>query len=66
MAQEEILRLCAAGVTRARELCEDVEFSPEDASRTELEFLARLIEVAIARRGHHGEYPRYGRLHGAG
>src|SRR6266480_3731883 len=48
MAQEEILRLCAAGVTRARELCADVEFSPEDASRTELEFLAQVIEVAIA------------------
>src|SRR5881397_1530556 len=48
MAQDEILRLCAAGVTRARELCADVEFSPEDASRTELEFLAQVIEVAIA------------------
>src|SRR6202163_3688527 len=47
MAQEEILRLAAEGVARARELCEDVEFSPEDASRTELEFLAQVIEVAI-------------------
>ncbi len=48
MAQEEILRLAAAGIARARELCEDVEFSPEDASRTELEFLAQVVEVAIA------------------
>jgi len=48
MAQEEILRLAAAGVAQARELCEDVEFSPEDASRTELEFLAQVVEVAIA------------------
>jgi len=48
MAQEEILRLAAAGVARARELAEDVEFSPEDASRTELEFLAQVVEVAIA------------------
>ena len=47
MAQEEILRLAASGVARARELCEDVEFSPEDASRTELEFLAQVVEVAI-------------------
>src|SRR5881392_1072436 len=47
MAQEEILRLAAAGVGRARELCDDVEFSPEDASRTELEFLAQVIEAAI-------------------
>jgi 2-isopropylmalate synthase len=48
MAQEEILRLAASGVARARELCADVEFSPEDASRTELEFLAQVVEVAIA------------------
>src|SRR5690242_4424210 len=48
MAQEEILRLAAAGVGKARELCEDVEFSPEDASRTEVEFLAQVVEVAIA------------------
>jgi 2-isopropylmalate synthase len=48
MAQDEILRLAADGVARARELCEDVEFSPEDASRTELEFLAQVVEVAIA------------------
>src|SRR5438132_359023 len=47
MAQDEILRLAAAGVARARELCDDVEFSPEDASRTELEFLAQVIEAAI-------------------
>ena len=48
MAQEEILRLAAEGVARARALCEDVEFSPEDASRTEVEFLAQVCEVAIA------------------
>src|SRR5690242_11705951 len=48
MAQEEILRLAAAGVGKARELCEDVEFSPEDASRTEVEFLAQVVETAIA------------------
>jgi 2-isopropylmalate synthase len=48
MAQDEILRLAAAGVARARELCDDVEFSPEDASRTELEFLVQVVEAAIA------------------
>src|SRR6202023_2884094 len=35
MAQEEILRTAIDGVRIARELCDDVEFSPEDASRTE-------------------------------
>ncbi|HEY2807281.1 MAG TPA: 2-isopropylmalate synthase [Steroidobacteraceae bacterium] len=48
MAQDEILRLAAEAVSRARSLCEDVEFSPEDASRTEIEFLAQVVEVAIA------------------
>ncbi|MBV9622169.1 MAG: 2-isopropylmalate synthase [Gammaproteobacteria bacterium] len=48
MAQEEILRLAAEGVARARELSADVEFSPEDASRTELEFLAQVVETAVA------------------
>ena len=47
MAEEEILRAAVEGVRRARELCEDVEFSPEDASRTELEFLAQVVESAI-------------------
>jgi 2-isopropylmalate synthase len=47
MAQEEILRTAIAGVRMARELCDDVEFSPEDASRTELEFLAQVVEAAI-------------------
>jgi 2-isopropylmalate synthase len=31
----------------ARELCDDVEFSPEDASRTELDFLAEVVERVI-------------------
>ncbi|HUN73620.1 MAG TPA: 2-isopropylmalate synthase [Steroidobacteraceae bacterium] len=47
MAQEEIVRSAVDGVRIARELCEDVEFSPEDASRTELEFLAQVVEAVI-------------------
>ena len=35
------------GVKIARELCEDVEFSPEDASRTELDFLTQVVEAVI-------------------
>jgi 2-isopropylmalate synthase len=48
MAKEEILRTAVAGVKLARELCSDVEFSPEDASRTELEFLAEVVEAVVA------------------
>jgi 2-isopropylmalate synthase len=47
MAQDEIVRRAVEGVKIAREFCEDVEFSPEDASRTELDFLARVCEATI-------------------
>src|SRR5687768_15486132 len=47
MAKEQILQMAVEGVMFARSLCADVEFSPEDASRTELEFLAEVIEAAI-------------------
>src|SRR6187431_774988 len=47
MAEEQILRTAVEGVQIARSFCEDVEFSPEDASRTELEFLAQVVEAAI-------------------
>jgi 2-isopropylmalate synthase len=47
MAQEQIIMHATQGVKLARELCEDVEFSPEDASRTELDFLAQVVEAAI-------------------
>jgi len=47
MAKEEIIRTAIDGIRLARELCEDVEFSPEDASRTELEFLGEVVTAAI-------------------
>lgn len=47
-AHEEILRLTTDSVTLAKSHVKDVEFSPEDASRTEPEFLARVVEAAIA------------------
>ena len=47
MAKEQIIHTAVEGVKYARSLCEDVEFSPEDASRTELEFLREVVEAAI-------------------
>ncbi len=47
-AHEEIIRLAVEGITRAKSQVRDVEFSPEDASRTEPEFLAQVVEAAIA------------------
>ncbi|MDX2226328.1 MAG: 2-isopropylmalate synthase, partial [Verrucomicrobiae bacterium] len=46
-AQDEIIRLTIEGVKRARKWTKDVEFSPEDASRTELDFLVKVVEAAI-------------------
>ena len=46
-AEEEILRLAVSMVKYARSKCPDVEFSPEDASRTEGEFLAGVVEAVI-------------------
>jgi 2-isopropylmalate synthase len=47
-AHDEILRLAVEGVKRARALVRDVEFSPEDGSRTEPEFLAEITRAVIA------------------
>ena len=47
MAKEQIVQTAVESVRFARSLCADVEFSPEDASRTELEFLAEVVEAAI-------------------
>jgi 2-isopropylmalate synthase len=47
MAKEEIVRRAKAGVRRAKGCCADVEFSPEDAARTELDFLTEVVLAAI-------------------
>ncbi len=43
----EIVRQAAASVGYARNFCEDVEFSAEDASRTEPDFLAEVTRAVI-------------------
>ena len=47
MAKEEIIRSAVGAVKLAREFVDDVEFSPEDASRTELAYLAEVVTAAI-------------------
>jgi len=47
MAKEEIIKSAVGAISMARELCDDVEFSPEDASRTELTYLAEVVSAAI-------------------
>jgi len=46
-AEDEILRLAVWGARLARKFTADVEFSPEDASRSEKEFLYRVVEAVI-------------------
>jgi len=46
-AEEEIVRLAVAAVKQARQYTDDVEFSPEDAARTEPAFLYRVLEAVI-------------------
>ncbi len=47
-AEDEIMRLAVEAVTYARKLCPDIEFSPEDATRTERFFLYKVVEAVIA------------------
>ncbi|HRJ70379.1 MAG TPA: 2-isopropylmalate synthase [Beijerinckiaceae bacterium] len=44
---DEVLGLVISSVTRARNLVEDVEWSAEDGTRTEMDFLCRCVEAAI-------------------
>ena len=47
MEPEEVHQAVIDSVTRARNLCDDVEWSCEDGSRTEPDFLCRTVESAI-------------------
>lgn len=47
MTQDEIIARAVQGVKRAVSYCDDVEFSAEDAARTEIDFLCRVVEAAI-------------------
>ena len=47
MSPEQVLEQAVRSVKQARGLTDDVEFSPEDAGRSELDFLCRIIEAVI-------------------
>ena len=44
---EQVLEISVASVTRARNMIDDVEWSAEDGTRTEIDFLCRCVEAAI-------------------
>ncbi|PIE07720.1 MAG: 2-isopropylmalate synthase [Rhodobacterales bacterium] len=47
LTQDEMADLIHETVTHARNLCDNVQWSPMDATRTEHDYLARVIEIAI-------------------
>lgn len=47
MTRDEVLNKAVEMVAYTKGLCKDIEFSPEDATRTDVEFLYRIIEAVI-------------------
>jgi len=45
--REDVKGLARASVAQARALCEDVEFSPMDATRADVEFTAEVVAIAV-------------------
>ena len=47
MTPEQVLESVAHNVAFAKKFCSDIEFSAEDATRSDLDFLCRVVETAI-------------------
>jgi 2-isopropylmalate synthase len=47
MTEDQVKAEAAAGVARARGYCVDVEFSPEDGSRSDPEFMTEVCQIAV-------------------
>jgi 2-isopropylmalate synthase len=47
ISREQCLEAAVAGVRQARQYTDDVQFSAEDATRSDLDFLCRVIEAVI-------------------
>jgi 2-isopropylmalate synthase len=47
MSREQVIEETRAGVARAREHTADVEFSPQDATRTPLDFMLEVLRTAV-------------------
>jgi 2-isopropylmalate synthase len=47
MTKKQIIERAVTSVRRAKSYCADIEFSPEDAARTELDFLCEVVAAAI-------------------
>ena len=47
ITRDQALEQVCRAVAYARSLCDDVEFSPEDATRSDLDFLCRFVQAAV-------------------
>jgi 2-isopropylmalate synthase len=47
MTEEQVKGEVVAGVARARSYCADVEFSPEDGSRSDVDFMCAVLQLAV-------------------
>lgn len=47
MSEEQVLSMVKEMITYANSLCKDIEFSPEDAARTDIDFMIKVVETAI-------------------
>jgi 2-isopropylmalate synthase len=47
MTEDEVRTEAARGVARAKGYCDDVEFSPEDGSRSDPEFMCDVCQIAV-------------------
>ncbi|MDX2038236.1 MAG: 2-isopropylmalate synthase [Isosphaeraceae bacterium] len=47
MTRDQVIAKAVASVSHAKARCADIEFSPEDAARTEIDFLCDVVEAAI-------------------
>ncbi|MBI2844565.1 MAG: 2-isopropylmalate synthase [Armatimonadetes bacterium] len=45
--REQVLDIAVAAVRRAKGYCEDVEFSAEDATRSDVDYLCQIVEAVI-------------------
>jgi 2-isopropylmalate synthase len=48
ITREQCLAQATEAVRHAKSLCDDVQFSPEDATRTDITFLCQVVEAVIA------------------
>ena len=48
MSRDQVVEAADRAVRRAKAFCSDVEFSCEDATRTDIDFMARVVRTAIA------------------